>query len=56
LVFNHGVAIGFTGAFGLYELFFLLFFVGFVSAVFFTVRDEVGFWLLGRELWWGRGI
>jgi hypothetical protein len=29
---------------------------GFVSAVFFAVCDEVGFWLLGRELWWGGGI
>lgn len=56
LVFDHGVAVGFASALGFGELFFLLFFVGFVSAVFFAVCDEVGFWLLGRELWWGGGI
>jgi hypothetical protein len=56
LVFNHCVAVSFAGAFGLCELFLLLFlvsFVGFVSTVFFAVRDEVGFWLLRGELWWG---
>jgi hypothetical protein len=56
LVFNHGVAVDIAGAFGLCELFLFFLFVGFVSAVFFAVCDEVGFWLLGRELWWGRGI
>ena len=56
MVFDHGVAVGFASAFSFGELFLLLFFVGFVSAVFFAVRDEVGFWLLGRELWWGGGI
>jgi hypothetical protein len=57
LVFNHGVAVGFASTLDFCELFFLfLFLVGFVSAVFFAVCDEVGFWLLGRELWWGGGI
>jgi len=56
LVFDHGVSVGFAGAFGLCKLFLLFFLIDFVSAVFFTVCDEVGFWLLGWELWWGGGV
>jgi hypothetical protein len=57
LVFDHGVAVGFASTLGFCELFFLfVFLVGFVSAVFFAVCDEVGFWLLRGELWWGGRI
>jgi hypothetical protein len=56
LVFNHGVAIGFAGAFSLGKFLLIFFFVCFVRAVFLTVCNEVGFWLLRRELWWGGGI